>query len=250
VLELDPSSVEALEGVRAAEKRLRAKNVDFEPYIPSRPGAEEPPPPANVEKELAQFYEGDLRLAQLAQQYAIGKVDETLRKAQTIRRTSRGDRKRRVGRMIRAMEKVGPQHQRARAEIGNDPNTAWRELSKLVTLEAEILPKGVKSHIVRDLEFELGEAFGERGSSAFEAGRYEQAFGFFESGFKLDPTNPKVLAGLKRLDDKARVLVSEAELASQRGDRDACERWKMITRIVKSDNDKYKTARARALECR
>jgi tetratricopeptide (TPR) repeat protein len=242
--------VEALEGVRAAEKKLRSKNVDFEPYIPARPGVEDKPPPPNVENALMQFYEQDAKLAQLAQSYVLGKVDDALRKAQTIKRTARGDRKRRAGKMVRALERVGPQHQRARAEISNDPNEAWKELEKLVAIEAELLPKGVKSHIVKDLEFELGEEFGARGFSAFESGRYEQAFGFFESGYKLDATNPKVQAGIKRLEEKARRFVEEAELASQRGDRDACERWKMITRIVRGETDVYKKARARAFECR
>jgi pSer/pThr/pTyr-binding forkhead associated (FHA) protein/tetratricopeptide (TPR) repeat protein len=250
VLDLNPSSADAIEGVRSAEKKLRAKNIDFEPYIPARPGAQEPPPPTNVQGELTAFYEGDRKLAEVAQSYSLGKVDEALKKSQTLKRTSRGDRKRRIGKMIRALEKVAPQHQKARAEISNDPAVAWGELQKLSRIEAELLPKGVKSHLVRDLEFDIGEAFGLRGDSMLESGRLEQAFSLFESGFKLDPTNPKVLAGLKRLEQKARTLVEEAELASQRGDRDACDKWKQITRIVRGDTDIHKQARARAFECR
>ncbi len=250
VLELDPSSTEALEGVRSAEKKLRSKNIDFEPYIPIRPGVPQPPPPANVAKELAQFYDNDLKLSRIAEEYELGKVEDALRHAQTLRRTARADRKRRAGKMVRALEKVGPQQERARAEISNDPFAAWKQLQELSRIEAELLPKSLKSHVVRDLEFEISEAFGERGASMFEGGRYEEAFGLWESGYKLDPTNPKVLAGLKRLEEKARVLVEEAELASQRGDRDACERWKKITRVVRAETEIYKKARARAFECR
>jgi pSer/pThr/pTyr-binding forkhead associated (FHA) protein/tetratricopeptide (TPR) repeat protein len=250
VLELSPGSAEALEGVRAAEKKLRSKSIDFEPYIPVRPGAQEPPPPTNVQAELSTFYEGDVKLAAIAQSYSVGKVDEALKKVQTLKKTSRGDRKRRVGKMLRALEKIGPQHQKARAEISNDPSVAWGELQKLVRIESELLPPGVKSYLVRDLETEISEAFGVRGFALYESGRLEQAFSMFESGFKLDSTNPKVLAGLKKLEDKARNLVSEAELATQRGDRNACDRWKTVTRIVRAETDIHKQAKTRAFECR
>lgn len=255
VLEMDPSSVEALEGVRAAERKLRSRKIDFDAYVPKRgrPDRHDGPssPPTDVQKAVKAFYGGDTKLARIAQTYQTGRVADARRRAEKAKRASRGDRRRRAGRMLRALEKVAPQYERARAEISNDPARAWSRLRELKRTEKELLPKGVKSHLVRGLEVEIGEKFGERGTSMFQRGRYEEAFQLWESGYKIDDTNPKVISGLKKLEEKARRFVEEAELASQRGERDVCERWKHITRMVRKDTEIHKKARARAFEvCR
>ncbi len=38
----------------------------------------------------------------------------------------------------------------------------------------------------------------------------------------------------------------EAELATQRGERDACNRWRTITRMTRPETEVYKRALARA----
>lgn len=252
VLELEPSSVEALEGVRTAERKLRSRKIDFEAYVPHQKRQDRPAaPPSSVQDSIKSFYGGDSLLARIAQAYQTGRVTDALRRVEKTKRGARGDRRRRAGRMLRALEKVGPQYERARAEISNDPAVAWSRLRELKRTEQELLPKGVKSHLVWGLEVEIGEKFGERGNSMFERGRYEEAFQLWESGYKIDDTNPKVLGGLKKLEEKARRFVEEAELAGQRGERDVCERWKHITRMVRNDSEIHKKARKRALEvCR
>ena len=58
----------------------------------------------------------------------------------------------------------------------------------------------------------------------------------------MNPANPKVLAGLKRLEDQAGKQAKDAELATQRGEKDVCSRWKRITKITRGDSEIHKTA--------
>jgi pSer/pThr/pTyr-binding forkhead associated (FHA) protein/tetratricopeptide (TPR) repeat protein len=250
VLELDPESVEALEGVRAAEQKLRTKKIEFEAYEPRRK-VETQEPKATDKDALAKFYDGEAKLVGIAQTYATGRVQEALERTKGVERAARGPKRKRARRMREAMERIKPQYERARAEISNDPSRAWQQLVVLQSHEAEILPKSMKSHLVRDLEVAIGESFGQRGTSMFDRGRYEEAFQLWVSGYKIDDTNPKVLAGLEKLEGKGRRMAEEAELAGQRGERDVCERWTRITKVVRAESDVYKKAKTRALEaCR
>ncbi len=99
----------------------------------------------------------------------------------------------------------------------------------------------------RELQVSLSEAFAERGASMFDRGRYTEAFQGWVSGFKLDSTNPKVRAGLARLERRAETLAQEAELSGQRGDPAICDKWKQVTRITRAQTDVHKKARERAL---
>ena len=247
VLKLDPNSMVALDGLRGLERKMRRKRIAFSPY---RPPSQRQPTTGEDDAIRRQF-EGDNRLIAMAKTYRRGALDEAERAAGAAARSGRGSQAVTAKAMKAAIREVRSRFKRTKTEITNDPDRAWAMLMELERFERRILPRGVKSFIVRELEVDLSEAFADGGQTLFEGRRYEDAFQRWESGYKLDPTNPKVLAGLKRLEEQAETLAQEAELNAQRGDRSACEQWKRITRMTRSDADVHRRARKGAIaSCR
>ena len=244
VLNLDPKSMVALEGLRELEQRMRRRKMAFAAYEP--PSARKARAETD-EDALRRQFGGDDRLVQIANTYARGALREAASKAKRVARRGRGSRAVTAKAMSAAINEVRKRYKRTKTEISNDPDQAWAMLIDLDRYERRILPRGTKSFVVRELEVSLSEAFADRGSALFDRGRYEDAFQRWESGFKLDPTNPKVLAGLKRLEEQADKQAQDAQLAGQRGDADVCDRWKGITRMTRSESDIHRRARQSAI---
>jgi len=220
--------------------------AQYEP--PTTPGAAPKvrDPQANS-RAISQFYGGDAKLAQVAQAYARGALPRALKSAKQGARSGRPASRRRAAQLVDLLQDLKTRYKRTRTEISNDPDRAWSMLLQFEKREREILPEGVRSFLTTELQVSLSEAFAERGSSMHDRGRFEEAFQRWLSGFKLDPTNPKVRAGLERLERQAETLSREAELASQRRDPSACDKWKRVTRITRAQTDLHERARERAL---
>lgn len=247
VLELDPQSSEALRGVRAVERKMRAKNMRFVAYIP--PTAKEAvtvDDTQSIEDAIARRCPGDDELAKIARLYAQGGLPRALKKAEALEKKAEGKRKDVVKDVRVALKKIQTINERIRNEIGNDPNEAWARLVELERIEATVLPTDVKSYLRRELEESIAEAFAISGASLFDRGRLEEAFQRWTAGYKLDPLNPKVMAGLGKLEARATQAADQAELATQHGEKDACNQWRAITRMTRPDSDVYKRALGRA----
>jgi pSer/pThr/pTyr-binding forkhead associated (FHA) protein/tetratricopeptide (TPR) repeat protein len=250
VLEIDPESSHALKGVRTVERKMRAKNMRFTAYVP--PNAKEPmvkESPEEVDDAIAKRYAGEEDLAKVARIYARNDPTKALKKAEAIEKKSDGQKKEDAKKIRVALKQIVVAHERIRNEIGNNPSEAWAKLRDLENLEANILPGDVKSYVRKELEESIAEAFGDKGASDFEHGRYTESFVSWSAGYKLDPLNPKVTAGLKKLEEHAKHLADEAELAGQRGEKGVCEKWKTITRMTRPESDVYKRAYERAKNC-
>lgn len=246
VLKLDPQSPVALEGLRALEQRMRRRKMAFAAYRP--PSARRPTTtPGGDRDAIRRQFAGDDGLIEVAETYARGALDRAARRARVLAKRSSGGRAVTASAMVRAIAEVKKRYQRTRTEISNDPDQAWAMLIDLDRYERRILPRGTKSFVVRELEVSLSEAFAARGKVLFDRKRYEDAFQRWESGLKLDPTNPKVMAGLKRLEKEAEKKAQEAEIAGQRGEDDVCDRWKRITRMTRSEAPIHQRARKSAI---
>ena len=243
VLKLDPESMVALDGLRQLEHKMRQRKIGFNPY---RPPSKTGETNSSDDAAIRQQFDEDERLVEIARAYARGALNEATKRARSVARRYKGPRARTARAMRSAIEEVRKRYRRTKTEIANDPDHAWAMLIDLERFERRILPRGTKSFIVRELEVSLSEAFADRGRVQFDRRRYEDAFQRWESGFKLDATNPKILAGLKRLEDAADKQAQEAELAGQRGDPDVCDRWKRITRMTRSESEIHQRARKRA----
>ncbi|MCA9555486.1 MAG: hypothetical protein KC933_35990, partial [Myxococcales bacterium] len=250
VLELEPGSEEAVAGVRELERKMRRKNVEFVPYEPPAAGAGEGSGVTDLKSlnaAILAHYGGDRDLAKVAQAYARGAVAKAKRTAAKLAASGPAKTRRRAAQQEELIGDVERRYARTRTEISNDPDRAWSMLMQLQKREKELLPDSVTSFLCRELEVSLSEAFAERGASMFDRGRFEEAFQGWVSGYKLDSTNPKVRAGLERLERKAETLSQEAELAGQRGDPGACDKWKQVTRITRAETEVHTKARERAL---
>ena len=249
VIELDPSSEAALKGIRSLERKMRKKKMQFPQYEPPvTPGAAPRVSDMKaINDAIVAHYGGDRGLAGVAQAYARGALAKASRRAAKLERSGPRSSRRRAGQLKRLLADIKKRYARTRTEISNDPDRAWSMLLQLERREQELLPKGVQSFLARELQVSLSEAFAERGASMFDRGRYTEAFQGWVSGFKLDSTNPKVRAGLARLERRAETLAQEAELSGQRGDPAICDKWKQVTRITRAQTDVHKKARERAL---
>jgi pSer/pThr/pTyr-binding forkhead associated (FHA) protein len=259
VLALDASSIPALEGLRELEKKMRARSLPFRAYEPGRPPAAEPgpapgrpaPPPKALASDtvalVAAHYPGQPELAKIAETYARGALPVAKKLAADVTRRG-GAKGAGAAKLLTALDRLERLYQRTRAEVSNNPQQAWSMLLQLTEAEAQLLPRKIKSYAVRELEVSLSEAFAGQGSSFLEEQRLEEAFSRFESAFKLDATNPKALAGLRSLEERAKKEVGEAELALQRGERDVCARWQRITRLTRAGSEVHDKARAKALQ--
>lgn len=250
VLGLDPDSPEALEGLREVEKKMRGRNMDFAEYRPA--GSKEPIAPSTQGERidaLKKHHGGELGLAKIAELYAAGDLGKAQETARAEEKKPKGD-KRALRELAEDLGRAKTQYERTRAEIGNDPAVAWGLLEDLRRIESRILPASVRSRLTKELEVNLSDAFAERGQSLFDTERFEDAFQQWDAGRKLDPTNPKIKSGLKKLEDRAKRMADDAELATQRGEKNACERWKKITRMTAVDSEIYQRARQRIDACR
>jgi pSer/pThr/pTyr-binding forkhead associated (FHA) protein/tetratricopeptide (TPR) repeat protein len=247
VLEVDPESPRALKGVRTVERKMRAKNMRFGAWIPANPKmAETKETPQEIEDAIAKRYPGDDELAKVARLYAQGSLQKAIKKAEALEKKATGPRRETVKQVLTALTRIQTKYELIRNEISNNPNQAWSLLMDIQTQEQSIEPKEVKSYLRRELEESIAEAFADSGASLFDRGRYEDAFDLWSSGYKLDPMNPKALAGLKKLEEKAKQYADEAELAAQRGEKDVCSRWKRITKMARPESEIYKKAFDRA----
>lgn len=250
VLGLDPDSAQALEGLRDVEKKMRGRNMEFAEYRPA--GSKEPAAPSSPSERLEalkKHHGGELGLAKIAELYANGDLQKAVDAARAEEKKPKGD-KRALKELAEDLGRAKAQYERTRAEIGNDPAVAWGLLEDLRRIESRILPASVRSRLTKELEVNLSDAFAERGQSLFDTERYEDAFQQWDAGRKLDPTNPKIRSGLKKLEDRAKRMADDAELATQRGEKNACDRWKRITRMTAIDSEIYQRARQRIEACR
>lgn len=250
VLGLDPESPEALEGLREVEKKMRGRNMDFAEYRPA--GSKEPVAPSTQGERmdaLKKHHGGELGLAKIAELYASGDLGKAQDAARAEEKKPKGD-KRALRELAEDLGRAKTQYERTRAEIANDPAVAWGLLEDLRRIESRILPASVRSRLTKELEVNLSDAFAERGQSLFDTERFEDAFQQWDAGRKLDPTNPKIRSGLKKLEDRAKRMADDAELATQRGEKNACDRWKKITRMTAVESEIYQRARQRIDACR
>ncbi len=250
VLSLSSENEAALTGLREAELRMEKRKINFRPYVPPSRKSGQDAVVEDVNGAILQFYQGDGPLAEAAVLYAKGALAKAKKKAEVLEKRSKGERRRAARSFVDDLGTLEARYARVRTEISNDPAQAWAMLVELQRLESKLLPRGVESFIVRELKTSLAEAFAERGDSMFEAGRLEDAFQRWEAGAKLDPTHPKVRAGLRKLEAEADKLLQEAEVMQQRKGS-GCERFKRITKISSADSPVHQKARQRALEvCR
>ncbi len=214
---------------------------------PSTPGAPATAPPvlapAAKSEAINQMWP-DRTLQRIVLAYADGDLAGSVKRAELAARkakgAARGPSKDLIGHLKRAQAK----YERVKNEVSNDPSVAWAQLLELARIELDILPAGVKSFLVLELERTIAEAFAERGSQAYEQERYDHAFTLWDAGLRLNASNGKIHQGLVRLEQLAEKWAKEAELAAQRGQPDACDRWRSITRMTRSNHDAHKKARA------
>jgi pSer/pThr/pTyr-binding forkhead associated (FHA) protein/tetratricopeptide (TPR) repeat protein len=235
-LELDPDDAELLEGLRGLERKMRRRKMPFEPY--RRRLEEAPEPPASRSPALEAYLRGDLKAAK--------------RLARRRRRRGRGAERAALRRLLEGMERIEGRFARVRTEIPNDPSRAWAMLLELEKVERTFVPDGRRSYLMEELRADLSDAFAKEGEAMFSTQRYEAAFRKWQAGFKLDPTNPRVVAGLKRLEAVAETYAEEGRVAAHRGARaEACERFREVTKLTRATTEVHREARKQALEaCR
>ncbi|MCK6551119.1 FHA domain-containing protein [Myxococcota bacterium] len=246
VLALDAENTRALEGVRDLERKMRSKNLRFSAYVPERAKTREPRTPEELAQAIARMYPQDPGLAQVAVLYAQGSMSKATKQAEALEKKAEGPKKEAARRVRTSLKTIQQLYDRVRNETANDPNIAWAKLIELERTESNVLPVDVKSYVRRELEESVAEAFADAGASLFDREKLEEAFLRWDAGAKLDPGNPKLVAGLKKLEERAKQLTDEAELAAQRGERKVCDRFKAITHITRADSEVHKRALDRA----
>lgn len=248
VLRMDGGSEEALRGLRKLERRMRRSKMRFVAYRPPHVKQTGPRTLDEVEEVLRGFYGNHTALARVAEAYARGALDRAKRNARMLAGRGKAAERRRAAKLLRWIQDLEARYERTRKELSNDPERAWSMLVALRKVERKILPETVPTFLTRELEVGLSEAFAERGTSMYDRGRFEEAFRAWESGFKLDPTHPDILTGLRKLETQATQLMQEAELAAQRGRPGVCRRYKRITRMTRGTSEIHRGARRRAFE--
>lgn len=246
VLALDAENARALGGVRDLERKMRSKNLRFAAYVPGRVNARAPKTPEELAQAIARMYPQDAALAQVAVLYAQGSMAKATKQAEALEKKAEGPKKEAARRVRTSLKTIQGLYDRVRNEIANDPNVAWAKLIELERTETNVLPVDVKSYVRRELEESVAEAFADAGASLFDREKLEEAFLRWDAGAKLDPGNPKLVAGLKRLEERAKQMLDEAELAAQRGERKICDRFKAITQITRAESELHARALDRA----
>jgi pSer/pThr/pTyr-binding forkhead associated (FHA) protein/tetratricopeptide (TPR) repeat protein len=266
ILELEPDNVLAKGAISDLEGKMREANIAFQPYTPAptapqqptptpTPVAEnttkkepleekDPPPASSRREEIAKRWE-DRGLQRIVQTYADGDISAAIKRTEASMKKAKPPKKTIAKGLLTSLKKLQTKYERVRSEVANDPAQAWAHLMEFQKIELEILPEGVKSYLVTELEETIAEAFAERGAALYEQERFELAFQQWDSGFKLNASNAKIIEGLKKLESKAEKWSEEAELAAQRGQPDACDRWRRITRMTRGDTEPHKKARER-----
>lgn len=245
LLGLDPTHAEAKPQLIELERKMREAGIRFTPWSsPEAGGSEAPLDPDQQEAQLAKVYD-DRGLQRIAEVYASGDLANAIKRADAVARAPKTAKKQEAKEMAARLREIQTKYDRVRTEVANDPAQAWAHLMEFKKLEREVLPEGLKSYLTSELEQTIATAYAERGQAMFDQSRLESAFQAWDSGYQLSPGNPRVLAGLKKLEEIAEKAVEEAELAAQRGEKDACDRWRRITRITRSDTEAHKRARER-----
>lgn len=244
ILSLQPGHRAALDGLRSLERKMRKRKMAFEAWMP--PGVEA------LESDEARGESDRARLgkdgAPVVEQYLLGDAPGARREAERRSRRARGDERERLTHLARAIAEVERRFERVRREIANDPSQAWALLLDLEEVERRFVPAGARSYLVSELRADLSDAFAKEGEALFDTHRYEAAFQRWEAGYKLDPTNPRVVSGLDRLEEVSKRLAEEARVAARRGaNADACGRFRQVTRLTRARADLHVEARRQAL---
>ena len=248
VLGISPDSQEALDGLRKLERRMRQSKMRFTAYRPPHSRDNSPRTPNEIATAIRRFYDNNEPLARIAQAYGRGALDRAQRGARNLSKRGKAAERRRASRLSRWLDDLEARYERTRTEVSNNPERAWSMLIALREVERKVLPESVRSFLTRELEVSLSEAFAQRGDAMYDRRRFEEAFRAWESGYKLDATHPRALAGLKKLETQGARLMQEAEIAAQRGEADVCERYKRITRMTRGVSEVHRRARKRAFE--
>lgn len=243
VLTLDPRHEQALTQLRALEAKMRKRKMAFDSWRPPEAGGNRTEKPRR--ERLIERY-GPV-VGPIVERYVRGDAKGAQSSAERRRRRARGETKAQLGRFIGAVKEVRRRYPRVRTEIANDPSQAWALLIDLEETERRFLPSGVRSYLVEELRADLSDAFAKQGETMFDTRRYEAAFQRWEAGFKLDPRNTRVLAGLGKLLEVAKGESREGRVAVKRGaNASACERFRLVTRITRSDSEVHREARKQA----
>ncbi len=78
-------------------------------------------------------------------------------------------------------------------------------------IERSVLPNGVESFALRDAAHRLAELYFQLGDEQFRLGRYPDCYGYWERGKAFEPSNPKLLNGLVKLEKEARRVLLQAQ---------------------------------------
>ncbi len=227
-LSLSPDHQEALDGLRALERKMRKAKLAFAAW--SSPGTE--PPKTEADRSRPPWIERYLR----------GDVDGAVALAKRQQRTAGAE-------LPKQMEEAKRRFQRAKKEVSNDPSQAWALLLDLESHEQGFLPPGERSYLVVELAADLSDAFAKQGEQMFETERYREAFQRWQSGLKLDATNRRVLTGLERLERVAEQRVETSRVAARRGaDAEACEGFREATLITRASSEVHRDARKLAFK--
>lgn len=243
VLDLDPRHPRALEGLRALERKMRKRKMGFDPWRP--PESELSAAVGDGTSALVERY-GPTG-AHIVETYVRGEPKSAERQAERRAARTRGAERRQMRQLADGIAEVQRRFGRARREVANDPARAWALLSEIEEVEKTFLPEGLRSYLVAELRADISDAYAKQGESMYDTERYQAAFRSWEAGFKLDPTNARVRAGLERLERVAKELVTRARVASMRGSRQqACDELRLVTQLTRTDADIHREARKQA----
>ncbi|MBI4820292.1 MAG: FHA domain-containing protein [Deltaproteobacteria bacterium] len=245
LLQLVPDAKGAETAVRDLEGRMKEKEIIFTAYEPLPP---EPPSGPVTPAEVLSARYPDRDFAASVALYIDGKIDKAIGSLSAIEARASGDRKSAARELGQELVDLRERYLRVRTEMSNDPQRAWSQLIELEAEEAKVLPTGLVSFSHRELAGDLARAFADRGAALLEQTKYEDAFRFFETAAKLNSESSVAGAGLARLEQKGLDLVKEGDLLLTKNRKEACDRYKRVTRITRASSEPHKIARSRAEE--
>lgn len=245
VLAIEPGSEEARQAIWDLERSMRRRRMRFVPWIPPEGEGLVKVASDDEQNEALERYLKDPALVRIAKLYADGALKKAKSKASRLARSASGKKRKKAKRLSKQLAALGTKYERVRTALGNDPAEAWAHLIELEQMERDILPENVTSYFRTELAHSIADAFAERGEAFFQQKRYEEAFQKWDAGQKLNRLNPKILAGLKKLEKTAEDFAKEAELAAQRGEQGICARWRQITRMTTGTAEVHRRARDR-----
>jgi len=245
VLAIEPDNEAAREAIWQLERKMRRKRVRFMPWLPPEGEGKVASVSVDEQDEALQQHLRDASLIRVAKLYADGSIKKAKKQAKRLSRRGKKKRRKKAKRLLKLLGELEKKYERVRTALGNDPAEAWAHLIELEQIERDILPENVNSYLRTELAHSVADAYAEQGETLFEQKRYVDAFGKWDSGSKLNRLNPKIMAGLKKLEDAAESLAKEAELAAQRGEPGICARWQQITRMTSGTAAIHRKARGR-----